>query len=299
MRGLSLEFLFLFVALASPVIGKWYDACRSNEGAKGNLNRIILRVNNAIKRHNIGKMHALSHRIFKNPVNLRSQICLIRSHTHMAEINLGGEIAYAKKCGLEKSEKLLWTLQAEFDHFLEVAKEPEVDEATDETPELTSQLAIMTQLLPPMYRRLEGIVLRLADMRKNMESRHSQDFCVYHRLLQNAAKNCYKTAVQIYTAAVRSETRFIVTVNQKANIGAYLREAEDWRSRMNKNKVTVIREIRQKIADARAQINLLSKANYLEALVNIRDNCEDLQVKIEDLDQIQYCPKDMHLHWYR
>jgi len=291
-------YLLLFAVLASPVFGAWLDACRSNEGSKGNLNRIMLRLNSAIKRNNLKKIDTLTHRLFKNPTDLRSQICLIRSHVYMAEINLGGEIAYAKKCGLEKSEKLLNLIQDDLDYFLATAREPDADEVSEENnKEISNQLARMVQLLPPMYRKLEGTVHQLIVMRRNMESRHKQEFCVYHRLLQDAARNCYRKAVNLYKYASRSQRNFVVTTNQRADLGSFIREAEDWRNRMSMNKHSAIRKVRAKIAETKAQMPLLGKENYLQAFANIRDNCEDLQDLIKDLDQIKECPIYMHLHW--
>jgi len=302
MRGYPLAYLLLFAVLASPVLawrGKWYDACRSNEGAKGNLNRILIRLNGAIKRNNLAKLDILTNKLSNNPTDLRSQICLIRSHAYMAEINLGGEIKYAKKCGLEKAEKTLNLLQEQLDYFLTVAQEPEVDEATDDTPRINDQISRMVTLVPPMYDTIKEIIRVLNGMRKNMESRNNQDFCVYHRLLQDSAKNCYREAVNIYTNAVRDETRFVVTSNQKADLASHIREAEDWRNKMKKNRDRVIQKIRKNLADAKAQMAFLGKANFLQALANIRDNCEDLQVNILNLQHIKNCPPDMHLHWYR
>lgn len=299
MRGYPLECLLLFAVVASPVFGVWKDACRSNEGAKGNLNRIYIRLNNAIKRNNLGKLEKLTNKLSNNPTNLRSQICLIRSHAYMAEINLEGEIKYAQKCGLEKTEKTLNLLKEDLDYFLAVARESDVDEATDDTPELKNQIASMVASIPPMHKTIKKISRVILGMKKNMESRNKQDFCVYHRLLQDSAKNCYREAVNIYTAAVRDETRFVVTTTQKANLGQHIREAEDWRNKMDKNRDSIIKKIRANLADAKAQMPLLGKANYLQALANIRDNCEDLQVNIKNLQHIKECPPDMHLHWYR
>jgi len=252
-------------------------------------------LNNAIKVFNFGTMARLTHELSKNRTDLRSKVCEIRYYNYMADYALSGELAYAERCDLRSSGQIIEDLQLNFERFREVAAEPTLDEAGNDT-HVNHQIDLMVDALPPIESAINMAVRIVNKLKNDMSYRHNQGFCVYKKLLEEASDVCKNIAIGEYQRAVRSEYKYMVTTNTRADIMAQLRKIDTWLDGMRKDGVPQIRHLRKTLSLARASERYLGSSNFLEALAQIRDYCEDIRDGTDRLNQVQHC-HGQHLHW--